>query len=148
MLLHGRSFKQLGNLGEERTQVELEYSDEYMFYKLLDEAVDSLRHIIITFPNEKLNEDSKLVARLSSCRNGDDIALRLFELLYMTNESLEAAKTQNIQKLIENYKKAGEKAAYSMYTVNYEFNKQEKGYIITLTAPPTDKKFKLPSLLA
>lgn len=131
MQINPKLFLQQNNIFKNKNQKEivLPYSDEFPFYHSLDKYVEEGNKIKITFINEKMDDQSQLVNRISNCKNNLDVMEMLVKFV---PELILAVKTKDIAKLIELYKDTTLQALYSSYNADFQYDEDLKHYMLWL----------------
>ena len=133
MLIDPKSFVQQNNIHKNRKiKVTLKYSDELIFYKLLDQNIESGKKVAITFPNEKMEEDSGLYKRIACCVNGKDFFDQMVDLAKTATDAYRHFATKNIFGLWEVSKNLTQRAIYQAYKVEYAYDDETSKYLILL----------------
>jgi len=133
MLINTKIFVQQNNIHKNRKQkVTLDYSDELIFYKLLDQNIESGKTVTITFPNEKIEKDSGLYKRIACCANGEDFFDQMVSLAKTAIDAYRNFATRNIFGLWKDNKNLTLRMLYQAYKVDYAFDNKTGTYFILL----------------
>ncbi|WP_083001754.1 hypothetical protein [Halomonas sp. GT] len=133
MLIDPKIFVQQNNIHKNRKiKITLTYSDELIFYKLLDQNLESGKTVAITFPNEKLEEDSGLHKRIACCTNGKEFFDQMVDLAKTAIDAYRHFATKNIFGLWEVSKNLTQRTIYQAYKVEYAFDDETGTYFILL----------------
>jgi len=136
-------FNMYSNKKKDREMITLEFIEDQVFYLALDKEIQKVRPVKITFSNERLNEGSMLLNKIANCVNGKSTTLRLFDIFKL----YKIYSTLDIDALIDLLEKQNQEIIYTMYTANYEYDKNIKAYNIILI-PPDKENPIFPGALA
>lgn len=133
MLIAPQIMIQQNNIYKNRKlTVTLPYSEEMVFYKRLDQEIESGKKVKITFPDEKMTEGSGLHKRISSCSNGVDFFEQMAELAKTAFEAYKHFASKNIFGLLKTVMRLAQKQIYMAYEVNYSCDKSKGKYFLLL----------------
>lgn len=133
MLINPKIFAQQNNIHKnKKIKVTLPYSDELIFYKLLDQNLESGKTVAITFPNEKLSEDSGLHKRIACCANGKEFFDQMVDLAKTAFDAYKHFATKNIFELWKVASDLTQRAIYQAYKVEYAYDNETGAYYLSL----------------
>lgn len=133
MLINPKIFAQQNNIYKnKKAKITLPYSDDLIFYKELDRNIESGKTVTITFPNEKLTEDSGLQKRIASCINGQEFFDRMIDLAKTALDAYRAYTTENIFELWRLNKKSTQQVIYAAYSISYKHDTGTNTYFLLL----------------
>ena len=133
MISGTRFFIQQNNIYKnKKVKVTLAYSDEFLFYKLLDQNIEAGKTVSITFPNEKMTENSGLQKRLAHCANGKEFFSLMVDLSKTAIKAYLMFATRNVFALWKITRDMEKKGLYGAYNVEYEFDARAGSYAIVL----------------
>ena len=134
MLIDPMIFIQQNNIKKnKKVKVTLPYSDEIIFYKLLDKNIESGKTIAITFPNEKLTtEDSGLYKRIACCANWEEFFDTMANLAKTAIDAYKYFATENVFGLWRIHKKLNQQFLYRAYNVEYTYDLETGAYFLLL----------------
>jgi len=126
-------FIQQNNIYKNRNiKVTLTYSDEFIFYKLLDQNVESGKTVSIIFPGAKMEEQSGLHKRLANCANGEEFFSLMTDLAETAIDAFLHFATRNVFSLWKATHDLAQRSLYQAYNVEYEFDDETGTYFILL----------------
>ncbi|HOT74075.1 MAG TPA: hypothetical protein PLW42_12365 [Anaerohalosphaeraceae bacterium] len=108
------------------------YSDEFIFYKLLDQKVELGYTVAITFPSEKMQEESGLYKRVSCCSNGKEFFDKMADLAKIAIDAYKHLATKDIFGLWKAATDLTQRNIYAAYKVEYSFDENTSAYFLLL----------------
>lgn len=133
MLINPKIFIQQNNIFmNKKSRIRLPFSDNAVFYKILDDAIESGRTVRITFAEEKMKEDSELQNRISNCANGRVFFDMMSDFWNTTRGAIKYIATRNIFGMWELCRDQTLKMLYSAYQVEFCIEKSSGEYFIRL----------------
>lgn len=133
MLINPKIFAQQNNIHKNKNnRATLPYSDEYIFYKMLDKYLESGNTVVITFPNAKLEEDSGLHKRIACCLNGKEFFDQMVDLAQTAFDAYKHFATKNIFGLWKTATDLTQRAIYQAYKVEYSYDEETGAYLLVL----------------
>ena len=133
MLINPKIMMQQNKIFEnKKNTVTLPYSDEFIFFKMLDQTIESGKTIRVTFPKEKITEGSGLHKRLASCSNGEEFFDQMSELAKTVFEVFIHVASKNIFGLWKISKDLTQKQLYQAYKVDYLYDERNETYFLLL----------------
>ena len=133
MLINPKIFLQQNNIAKNKiTKVTMLYSDEFIFYKLLDQHIESGKTVVITFSNEKLDENSGLYKRIACCVNGKEFFDQMVDLAKTAYDAYKHYTTKNIFGLWKVTSELTQRIIYQSYKVEYACNDETGAYFLLL----------------
>ena len=109
------------------------YADALNFYRSLDISVLNGRRIQITFPLEKLDENSHLIERFLSCQNGKEFLHALTEPINNLGDLIENSNRDNLRDKLKEYLDFfPDNSLYNAYNANCIYDKEYQQYFIYL----------------
>jgi len=143
MMINPKIFIQQKNIFVNRNSpTRLSYLDNFIFYKILDEAIESGKTVKITFAEEIMTEDSGLQRRVSNCANGLEFFNQMSDFWKTTKDAIKHIATRNIFGMWELYNDQTTKMLYSAYQVEFCFEDSTGEYFIRLVPVGEGNKSK------
>jgi len=120
LLINPKIFIQQNNIFLNRkNQNRLSYSDNTIFYKILDEAIESGKKVTINFAEEKMTQDSGLQNRITHCSNGRKFFELMSDFWNTTKDAIKNIATRNIFGMWELCREQTLKMLYRAYQVEF-----------------------------
>ena len=143
MLINPKIFTQQNNIFLNRKHMtNLSYSNNTIFYTILDEAIESGKTVKVTFAAKKMMKDCGLQERISNCANGQEFFDLMFDFWKTTKDAIKNVATRNIFGLWELCKDQTLKILYRSYQVEFCFENSTCEYYLRLVPDGEGTKSK------
>ena len=132
-MINPKIFTQQNNIFMNRlNQICLPYSDNALFYKVLDTTIMSGKTVKISFEEEKMKEDSGLQKRITNCANGREFFEQMSDFWRTTKDAIKHIANRNIFGMWELCKDQTLKLMYRAYQVEICFENKTGEYFLRL----------------